>query len=121
MVLIPLGLVGHTNRYLFLSSYNHLNLRCHVSSLGDIDLSPRKLRCKLPGAEASLRTINETRGNKIETVVSVMSLARADGGRVPHTEPSDQHEPRPLSLDRVRKTQVQIKTVDSDKCGLENP
>ena len=40
---------------------------------------------------------------------------------MPHTEPSDQHEPRPLSLDPVRKTQVQIKTVDSDKFGLENP
>ena len=50
-----------------------------------------------------------------------MRLARTDRERMPHTEPSDQHEPRPLSLDQVRKTQVQIKTVDSDKCGQENP
>ena len=49
-----------------------------------------------------------------------MSLAQTDRERMPHTEPSDQHEPRPLSLDPVRKTQVQIKTVDSDKCGQEN-
>ena len=58
---------------LFHSCYNHLNLSCHVAAASVTLTCPqRKLRCKLPGAETSLRTINEARrGNKIETVVFV--------------------------------------------------